>query len=128
MTLQDKTSIQVVFSFRVCSWLNRRKSPQRFLVLEKPQEIGPDLRLKRLINYESSSFQNAEIFQYGEVGDLQELTVHHKLTVVSAESKSFSLRKKVRSVHIAVTSQYICKGISLASGSFMSESCIKQIT
>lgn len=48
----------------------QKKSPQRFLVLEKPGETGPYLRLKRLINYESSSFQTVEMFQY--VGDLQD--------------------------------------------------------
>lgn len=71
-SLGQKKSDQVVFPFKMCSWINRKKSPLRFLVLEKPRGIGPDLRLKRLINYESSSFQTVEMFQYEEVGDLQE--------------------------------------------------------
>jgi len=51
-----------------------KQSPPRFPVLAKPGEAGPDSRLQRLINRESSSFQAAGTLRCGEAGGSRDRT------------------------------------------------------
>lgn len=49
----------------------QKKASPKISGTRKAMRDWPRLKTQRLINYESSGFQTVEMFQYGEVGDLQ---------------------------------------------------------